>query len=63
MIHKINELCDKVNVVKIKADKLRKEYKLKEEGWSIPTVEIDNQVADIQSICNLIANDKSEYKS
>ena len=60
MIHKISELCDKVDVVKTKADKLRKEYKLKEEGWSIPAVEIDNQVADIQSICNLIANDKSK---
>ena len=60
MLHKISELCDKVNVLKVKADKLRKDSELKEEGWSIPTVEIEYQVADIQSICNLIANDKSK---
>ena len=58
MLHTISQLCDKVDVVKTKADKLRKDSKLKKQGWSIPTVEIDNQVADIQSICNLIANDK-----
>ena len=58
MLHTIAQLCDKVDVVKTKADKLRKDSKLKKQGWSIPTVEIDNQVADIQSICNLIANDK-----
>ena len=58
MLHTISQLCDKVDVVKTKADKLRKDSKLKEEGWSIPTVEIEYQVADIQSICNLIANDK-----
>ena len=60
MLHTISQLCDKVDVVKTKADKLRKDSKLKKQGWSIPTVEIDNQVADIQSICNLIANDKSK---
>ena len=61
MLHTISQLCDKVDVVKTKADKLRKDSKLKEEGcWSIPSVEIEYQVADIQSICNLIANDKSK---
>ena len=60
MLHTISQLCDKVNVLKVKADKLRKDSELKEEGWSIPTVEIEYQVADIQSICNLIANDKSK---
>ena len=60
MLHTISQLCNKVDVVKTKADKLRKDSKLKKQGWSIPTVEIDNQVADIQSICNLIANDKSK---
>jgi len=58
MLHTIAQLCDKVDVVKTKADKLRKDSKLKKQGWSIPTVEIEYQVADIQSICNLIANDK-----
>ena len=60
MLHTISQLCDKVDVVKTKADKLRKDSKLKKQVWSIPAVEIDNQVADIQSICNLIANDKSK---
>ena len=60
MLHTIAQLCDKADVLKVKADKLRKDSKLKEEGWSIPTVEIEYQVADIQSICNLIANDKSK---
>ena len=60
MLHTIAQLCDKVDVLKVKADKLRKDSKLKKQGWSIPTVEIDNQVAAIQSICNLIANDKSK---
>jgi hypothetical protein len=60
MLHTISQLCNKVDVVKTKADKLRKDSKLKEEGWSIPSVEIEYQVADIQSICNLIANDKSK---
>ena len=60
MLHTISQLCDKVDVVKTKADKLRKDSKLKEEGWTMPTVEIEYQVADIQSICNLIANDKSK---
>ena len=58
MLHTIAQLCDKVDVLKTKANKLRKDSKLKEEGWSIPAVEIEYQVADIQSICNLIANDK-----
>ena len=60
MLHTIAQLCDKVDVLKVKADKLRKDSKLKEEGWTMPTVEIEYQVADIQSICNLIANDKSK---
>ena len=60
MLHTIAQLCNKVDVVKTKADKLRKDSKLKEEGWSIPTETIEYQVADIQSICNLIANDKSK---
>ena len=59
MLHTIAQLCDKVNVLKVKADKLQKDSRLKEEGWSIPTETIEYQVADIQSICNLIANDKT----
>ena len=57
MLHTISQLCDKVDVVKKKSDTLREQSKLKKQGWSIPKEELDNQVADIQSICNLIAND------
>ena len=60
MIHKISELCDKVDVLKNKADKLRKDkYNSKEK---VPTVIIDEQISDIQMICNLIANDKTKYE-
>ncbi len=59
MIHKISQLCDKVDVLKTKADKLRKDKY--ESTTKVPRVLIDEQVADIQMICNLIANDKSEY--
>ena len=48
MIHKISELCDKVDVLKNKADKLRKDkYNSKEK---VPTVIIDEQISDIQMI-------------
>ena len=59
MIHKISELCDKVDVLKKKANKLRK---LKYD--TLPKVDksiLDEQICDIQLMCNLIANDKSEY--
>ena len=60
MIHKISELCDKVDVLKNKADELRKDkYNSKEK---VPTVIIDEQISDIQMICNLIANDKTKYE-
>jgi hypothetical protein len=59
MIHSINELCTKINGLKIKADKLQTDNKAKEDGCSIPKAELDHQIADIQLICNLIANDKS----
>ena len=43
MIHKISELCDKVDVLKNKADKLRKDkYNSKEK---VPTVIIDEPVS------------------
>ena len=59
MLHTTAQLCDKIDVLKVKSDTLRGKVKARKDGCSIPTVEIDNQVADIQSICNLIANDKT----
>ena len=58
MLHTIAQLCDKVDVLKVKSDTLRGKVKARKEGCSIPSEEIEYQVADIQSICNLIANDK-----
>ena len=60
MLHTTAQLCDKIDVLKVKSDTLRGKVKARKDGCSIPSEEIDNQVADIQSICNLIANDKSK---
>ena len=59
MIHSIKELCAKIDTLKIKADKLVTDN----SNTSIPKNEIDHQVADIQYICNLIANDKNDSKN
>lgn len=58
MIHSIKELCAKIHTLKIKADKLITDN----HNTNIPKAEIDHQVADIQYICNLIANDKNDSK-
>ena len=57
MLHTISELCDKIDVLKVKSDTLRGKVKARNDGCSIPKEELNNQVADIQYICNLIAND------
>ena len=57
MLHTISQLCDKVDVLKVKSDTLRGKVKARKDGCSIPREELNNQVADIQYICNLIAND------
>ena len=59
MLHTTAQLCDKIDVLKVKSDTLRGKVKARKDGCSIPKEELDNQVADIQSICNLIANDKT----
>lgn len=58
MLHKISEFCDKINLIKIKSDKLRD---MKYGIPKAPDEEIDNMIADIQSECLLIANDKGKY--
>ena len=58
MLHTISQLCDKVDVLKKKSDTLRGKVKARKDGCSIPLEELNNQVADIQYICNLVANDK-----
>lgn len=61
MLHKISELCNKVDVVKKQSDKL---YKLKYENKKTTErdAEIDFLISDIQYLCKNIANDKSKYE-
>ena len=58
MLHKISALCDKIDSLKKTADHLRN---MKYGEVKAPRIEIDNTIADIQSQCLLIANDKSNY--
>ena len=58
MLHKISELCNKIDSLKRTADHLRN---MKYGGVKAPRVEIDDSIARIQADCLLIANDKSDY--
>ena len=58
MLHKISQLCDKIDSLKKTADHLRF---LKYGENKAPRIEIDNTIATIQAECLLIANDKSDY--
>ena len=59
MIHKISEFCDKIDSIKLTADRLRhKKYgKVK-----FSEAEIDNMIQTIQADCLLVANDKQKYE-
>ena len=58
MLHKISQLCDKIDSLKKSADHLRF---LKYGENKAPREIIDNSIAAIQAECLLIANDKSDY--
>jgi hypothetical protein len=58
MLHKISQLCDKVDSLKKTADHLRQ---LKYGENKAPREIIDNTISMIQAECFLIANDKSDY--
>ena len=58
MLHKISELCDKIDSLKKSADHLR-ELKYGED--KAPREVIDESIGKIQTDCLLIANDKSNY--
>ena len=60
MLHKISEFCDKIDLIKNKSDKLRT---MKYGSPKAADEEIDNMIADIQSECLLLANDKEKYKN
>jgi len=58
MLHKISDLCDKIDSIKRQADTLRN---AKYGPEKVDKVLIDNMIETIQADCLLVANDKSEY--
>lgn len=58
MLHKISQFCDKVDGIKLDADRLRK---MKYETPKASKIEIDNLIAQIQSDCYIISQDRSDY--
>ena len=58
MLHKISQLCDKIDSLKKSADHLRE---LKYGEIKAPREMIDESIDKIQADCLLIANDKSNY--
>ena len=59
MLHKISDLCDKIDSIKRQADTLRN---AKYGPEKVDKVLIDNMVETIQADCLLVASDKTEYK-
>ena len=59
MIHKISQFCDKVDSIKVMADRLRD---MKYGPVKSSTAEIDNMIQTIQADCLLVANDKGKYE-
>ena len=59
MIHKISEFCDKIDSIKLMADRLRD---MKYGKVKFADGEIDNMIQAIQSDCLLVASDKQKYE-
>ena len=59
MIHKISEFCDKIDSIKLMADRLRD---MKYGPVKSNKGEIDNMIQSIQADCLLVANDKQKYE-
>ena len=58
MLHKISELCNKIDSIKKDADRLRE---MKYGPVKRSNAEIDNLIAQIQSDCLLVSQDRSPY--
>lgn len=58
MLHKISQMCDKIDSIKKDADRLRQ---LKYGVTKASNSEIDNLISQIQSDCYLISQDRSPY--
>ena len=59
MIHKISEFCDKIDSIKLCADRLRD---MKYGKVKFADGEIDNMIQTIQADCLLVANVKQKYE-
>jgi hypothetical protein len=59
MNHKISDFCDKIDSIKLMADKLRV---MKYGAVKSDTGSIDNMIQSIQADCLLVANDKGNYE-
>ena len=59
MNHKISEFCDKIDSIKLMADRLRN---MKYGPVKSNKGEIDNMIQSIQADCLLVANDKGNYE-
>ena len=59
MLHKISEFCDKIDSIKLMADRLRD---MKYGNVKFADGEIDNMIQTIQADCLLVANDKQKYE-
>ncbi len=60
MIHKVSELCNKIDGIKKDADRLR-DMKYNQPKSQVRDAVVDNMISDIQSQCRLVANDKGVY--
>jgi len=58
LLHKISDFISKIRVIKNKADELeRMKYGVPKASQSA----IDNMIQDIQAMCYMVSQDKSEY--
>ena len=58
MLHKVSDFISKIRVIKEKADQLENmKYGIPKASQSA----IDNMIQDIQAMCYMISQDKSEY--
>tara|TARA_B100000900_G_scaffold164155_1_gene139406 strand:- start:10216 stop:10419 length:204 start_codon:yes stop_codon:yes gene_type:complete len=58
MNHKISEFCDKIDSIKMMADKLRE---MKYGSIKAPDFEINNLIETIQADCFVVSRDKGDY--
>ena len=59
MKHKISEMCTKIDLIKVKSDKLRE---FKYEAGINNMSKCDYMIADIQQLCRDISTDVGLYK-